>query len=266
MSRITTRQLQQFAQKDRKIVMVTCYDATFARLVEKAEVDAILIGDSLGMVIQGHEHTIPVTLDEVIYHCRAVARGCRRPHLVGDLPFGTYQGSADDAVNNALRLMKEGCVQAVKLEGGERCAPIVERMTQAGIPVMGHLGLTPQSVHQLGGYRIQGRTEDAADQLIRDALALQDAGAYAIVLEGIPSLLSAKVTTQLAIPTIGIGAGVNCDGQVLVLYDLLGLDDRFNPKFLKKYDDMGGSVVNALQAYAGEVREGAFPALAHCHH
>jgi len=266
MKRISTRQLQKWAREDRKIVMVTCYDATFARLVEEAEIDVILVGDSLGMVIQGHEHTIPVTLDEMIYHCRAVARGSQRAHLVGDLPFGTYQGSIDEAVRNAARLLKEGNVQTVKLEGGAHCAPMIKRMTEVGIPVMGHLGLTPQSVHQLGGYRIQGRTNAAAEQLKADARALQDAGCYAIVLEGIPATLAAEVTNLLDIPTIGIGAGGACDGQVLVLYDLLGLDNRFNPKFLKKYADLHTGVVGALGAFADEVRDGAFPALAQSHH
>ncbi len=266
MKRISTRQLQKWARESRKIVMVTCYDATFARLVEEAEIDAILVGDSLGMVIQGHEHTIPVTLDEMIYHCRAVARGSRRAHLVGDLPFGTYQGNVDDALRNAARLLKEGHVQTVKLEGGAHCAPTIHRMTEVGIPVMGHLGLTPQSVHQLGGYRIQGRSNTAAEQLKADARALQDAGCYALVLEGIPATLAAEVTNLLDIPTIGIGAGGACDGQVLVLYDLLGLDNDFNPKFLKKYADMHGAVVGALGAFADEVRDGAFPALANSHH
>lgn len=263
--RISTRQLRKWAEDGRKISMVTCYDATFARLVEEAGADAVLIGDSLGMVIQGHETTLPVTLDEIIYHCRAVARGCRRPHLVGDLPFGTYQGNVDAAVMNAARLMKEGGVQAVKLEGGAHCAPTIERMTTAGIPVMGHLGLTPQSVHQLGGYRIQGRTVDAAEKLLADACALEAAGCYAVVLEGIPAPLAERVSAALAIPTIGIGAGPHCDGQVLVLYDLLGLDGAFNPKFLKKYADLNRVVVDAVRAYAEEVKTGAFPDDAHSH-
>jgi 3-methyl-2-oxobutanoate hydroxymethyltransferase len=266
MSRVTTRQIRNWRHEDRKLVMVTCYDATFARLVDQAGIDAVLVGDSLGMVIQGHEHTLPVTLDEVIYHCRAVARGCGHPHLVGDLPFGSYQGSEDEALMNAARLLKEGGVQAVKLEGGLQYAGLVSRMTRAGIPVMGHLGLTPQSVHEFGGYRIQGRTLNAAEKLKQDAQALQDAGAYAIVLEGIPATLAAEVTEGLEVPTIGIGAGGACSGQVLVLYDLLGLDERFNPKFLKKYANLNESVVGALNAYAEEVREGTFPSLAHSHH
>ncbi len=266
MKRITTRTLQKYRKNNKKIVMVTCYDATFARLVESADVDAILVGDSLGMVIQGHEHTLPVTLDEVIYHCRAVARGSNRPHLVGDLPFGSYQAGLDQGVANGIRLMKEGGVQAVKLEGGIEHVALIQRLVGAGVPVMGHLGLTPQSVHQLGGYRIQGREPDAAVALKSDAKALQDAGCYALVLEGVPATLAAEVTTTLDIPTIGIGAGAACDGQVLVLYDLLGLDKSFNPKFLKKYADLDKAVVDALNAYAREVQEGAFPSLSHSHH
>ena len=262
-ARISTARLRKMYRDSQKIVMVTCYDATFARLVEEAEVDAILVGDSLGMVIQGHEHTIPVTLDEIIYHCRAVARGCARPHLVGDMPFGTYQINGDEALRNATRLLKEGHVQAVKLEGGEEHAETVGRMARAGIPVMGHLGLTPQSVHQLGGYRIQGKTASAAEKLMHDARCLQEAGAYALVLEGIPADLAASVTDHLGIPTIGIGAGAGCSGQVLVLYDLLGLDNRFTPKFLKKYEDLHGRSVGALGRYAVEVRAGAFPTAAH---
>ncbi len=263
--RKTTKQLQKLVHSGEKLVMVTCYDATFARLVEKSEVDMVLIGDSLGMVIQGHEHTIPVTLDEMIYHCRAVARGCRVPHLVGDMPFGSYQGSMDDAVANAARLMKEGNVQSIKLEGGAQWAPLIKRLTGAGIPVVGHLGLTPQSVHQLGGYRIQGRDDETAEQLRKDALALQDAGCFAIVFEGVPATLAAEITQLLSVPTIGIGAGAACDGQVLVLYDLLGLDERFNPKFLKKYAQLHEDVVGALRSYAGEVRNGHFPALSQSH-
>ncbi|MCB9545770.1 MAG: 3-methyl-2-oxobutanoate hydroxymethyltransferase [Myxococcales bacterium] len=265
MPRISTHTLRKKAQDGEKIVMVTCYDATFARLVDAAGVDAILIGDSLGMVIQGHEHTIPVTLDDVIYHCRAVARGCARPHLVGDLPFGTYQASTDDALRSAARLLKEGCVQSVKLEGGEAVTESVYRMTQAGIPVMGHLGLTPQSVHQFGGYRVQGRTTSAAERLLAEARALQDAGAFSLVLEGVPADLAERVTDTLDIPTIGIGAGPACDGQVLVLYDLLGLDDRFNPKFLKKFDNLQERVVDAVSRFGREVRTGDFPTAHHSH-
>ncbi|MCA9545088.1 MAG: 3-methyl-2-oxobutanoate hydroxymethyltransferase [Myxococcales bacterium] len=265
MPRISTAGLRRRAADGQKIVMVTCYDATFARLVERAGADAILVGDSLGMVIQGHDTTVPVTLDDVIYHCRAVARGCRKPHLVGDLPFGTYQGGPQDALRAATRLLKEGGVQAVKLEGGERVVDSVRLLTEAGIPVMGHLGLTPQSVHQFGGWKLQGRTATAAERLLADAHALQAAGAYSLVLEGIPAPLAAQVTAALDIPTIGIGAGPHCDGQVLVLYDLLGLDERFCPRFLKKYADLSAGVGEAVSAYADEVRTGRFPTAAHSH-
>lgn len=265
MPRISTAGLGRKAAEGQKITMVTCYDATFARLVEAAEVDAILIGDSLGMVIQGHENTLPVTLDEIIYHCRAVARGCQRPHLVGDLPFGSYQASTSQAVESAARLIKEGGVQAIKLEGGAVYAEAVRAMTTAGIPVMGHLGLTPQSVHKFGGFKIQGRDAAAAEQMVEDALALEAAGAYALVLEGIPQALAARITERLSIPTIGIGAGPHCDGQVLVIYDLLGLDDRFSPKFLKKYESLQGRVVGALGQYVSEVKAGEFPSGAHSH-
>ncbi|MBM4293081.1 MAG: 3-methyl-2-oxobutanoate hydroxymethyltransferase [Deltaproteobacteria bacterium] len=263
MKRLSTTQLLKRRAQGERLVMVTCYDATFARLVERAGADMILIGDSLGVVIQGHEHTIPVTLDEVIYHCRAVARGCAQPHLVGDLPFGSYQASHEEALRSAMRLMKEGGVQSVKLEGGERVVESVARITAAGVPVVGHLGLTPQSVHQLGGYGLQARTEAAAARLLADAVALQEAGAFALVLEGIPAPLAAQVTARLSIPTIGIGAGPECGGQVLVLYDLLGLDERFTPKFLKKYDDLSTRVTGAVSRYAAEVREGSFPGPEH---
>jgi len=265
MPRLSTAGLRQRAAHGNKLVMVTCYDATFARLLERAGVDALLVGDSLGMVIQGHDTTVPVTLDEVIYHCRAVARGCSRPHLVGDMPFGSYQASADDALRNGARLLKEGAVQAVKLEGGEIVAESVARMTAAGIPVMGHLGLTPQSVHQFGGYKIQGRSLNAAERLLHDARVLEQAGCYSVVLEGIPAALAEQVSAALTIPTIGIGAGPGCDGQVLVLYDLLGLDDRFNPKFLKKFDNFSERVTEAVGRYAREVRTADFPTAQHSH-
>jgi 3-methyl-2-oxobutanoate hydroxymethyltransferase len=265
MKRLSTANLMHKKHKKEAIVMLTCYDATFARLLDQAEIDCILIGDSLGMVIQGHEHTVPVTLEDVIYHSRAVARGCHRPHLVGDLPFGSYQASSEQALRSATRLLKEGGVQSVKLEGGGPIIESVARMTQVGIPVMGHLGLTPQSVHQLGGYKIQAKQKQAAEQLVDDALSLQEAGAFSLVLEGIPLQLAQQVSQRLTIPCIGIGAGPYCDGQVLVIYDLLGLDERFNPKFLKKYANLAHDVVHATTQYAQEVRSHAFPSMAHSH-
>ena len=265
MKRKTITQLQAQKRRGEPIVMLTCYDATFARLLEQGGAEMLLVGDSLGMVIQGHEHTLPVTLDEMIYHCKAVVRGSERAHVVGDLPFGAYQTSSEEALRSGMRMMKEAGVQSIKLEGGARSIESVARLTEAGVPVMGHLGLTPQSVHQLGGYKLQGRSLDAAERLIKDAIALQDAGAYALVLEAVPAPLAAHVTELLSIPTIGIGAGAQCDGQVLVIYDLLGLDDRFHPSFLKKYLNLSSQVSEAVGAYADEVRSRAFPSAEHSH-
>lgn len=242
-----------------KLVMVTAYDATFARLVEQAGVDAVLVGDSLGMVIQGGRDTLRVTLGDILYHTRCVASGLTHTHLIADMPFLTYQVSPEEALRNAGRLVQEGGAHAVKLEGGMRSAPAIRRIVEAGIPVMGHIGLTPQSVHQFGGYRIQGRGEDAARMLMDDALAVADAGAYALVLEGIPAQVAAEVTARVPIPTIGIGASVHCDGQVLVLYDLLGMDDGFHPKFLKKYDRLSERIRDAVSRFRDEVRAQTFP-------
>jgi 3-methyl-2-oxobutanoate hydroxymethyltransferase len=261
--RITVPKVVAGKRKGRKLVMVTCYDATFARLVDQCAIDAVLVGDSLGNVIQGHETTLPVTLDDVIYHTRAVARGMQRPLLVADLPFMTYQASTADAMRNAGRLLAEGRATAVKLEGGVRVAQTVRAIVAAGIPVMGHIGLTPQSFHGFGGYRIQGRGDDAAQQVKDDALALQEAGVFAIVLEGIPTALAQEITALLDVPTIGIAAGPHCDGQVLVLYDLLGMDESFTPRFVKTYASLSDTVKDALQEYAREVREGSFPGLEH---
>ena len=243
------------------ITMLTCYDATFARLLDGAGVDIMLIGDSLGMVVQGHETTLPVTFEEVLYHARAVARGTQHAHLVADLPFMSYQIGRDQALESAGRMMKEGGVGAVKLEGGERITESVFACTQAGIPVMGHLGLTPQSIHQLGGYKIQGKAASQAEILLNDALALQDAGAYAIVLEGIPEMLGHKISSALTIPTIGIGAGRFTDGQVLVLYDLLGLDPSFNPTFVRQYLDGAKMTQEAVRKYCEDVKSRAFPSI-----
>jgi 3-methyl-2-oxobutanoate hydroxymethyltransferase len=243
--------------------MVTAYDATFARMMDEAEVDVILVGDSLGMVTQGLDDTLPVTVDEVIYHCRAVARGSKHTHIVGDMPFGSYQVCAEDALKNAIRFLKEGAAHAVKLEGGRSMAKAITRIVDAGIPVMGHVGLTPQSVHAMGGFRVQGKTEDAAEVVLADALAVQEAGAYAIVLEGIPSDLAARITDALDIPTIGIGAGVDCDGQVLVCYDLLGLTPDLKPRFVKRYAELFAGGGDAVRRYRDEVKSGVFPSEAH---
>ena len=245
------------------IAMVTAYDFTMARLVDEAGVDMVLVGDSLGMVVQGLSNTIPVTLDEIAYHGRAVARGLARAHVVGDMPFMSYQVSAHQAVESAGKLMKEGAFESVKLEGGAEVAEAVFRIVRAGIPVVGHVGLTPQSVHALGGFKVQGRGDDAAEKLLSDARALEQAGAFAIVLEAIPPDLAARVTGEVAVPTIGIGAGNACDGQVLVCTDLLGMMRGHSPKFAKRYAELGDEIVGAMKEYVGEVRSRAFPSQAH---
>lgn len=261
--RLTTRDLRERYRQDTPISMVTTYDATFARLVELAEIDMILIGDSLGNVIQGHENTLPVTVDDIIYHTRAVVRGNGHAHIVADLPFMSYQSSHEEGMRNAGRLLKEGGAQSVKLEGGAPQAPLVERLTAAGIPVCGHLGLTPQSVHAFGGYRVQGRGDEAQKRLLDDARALEEAGAFMLVLEMVPAELAARVTDELDIPTIGIGAGAETSGQVLVLYDLLGLDTRFAPTFLRRFAELEGTVVDALREYREQVESGGFPGPEH---
>ncbi|MBK9000674.1 MAG: 3-methyl-2-oxobutanoate hydroxymethyltransferase [Myxococcales bacterium] len=246
-----------------KIAMLTAYDATMARLLDEGGADILLVGDSLGMVVQGLPNTLPVTLDEICYHGRAVARGTRRAQVVGDMPFMSFQVSAEKALEAAGKLMKEGGVEAVKLEGGEIVAEHVHRITSVGIPVMGHVGLMPQSVHAMGGFRVQGKAEDDALRVIADARALEQAGAYAIVLEGIPSELARRITEAVDVPTIGIGAGPHCDGQVLVCYDFLGMYRDLAPKFVKRFADLGEAVVSATAAYVDEVRAGSFPAAEH---
>ena len=261
--RITVPQIGRFKREGQAITMVTAYDATFARLVDEAGVDVILVGDSLGMVMQGHPHTLEVTLEHMAYHARCVRRAVARAHLVVDMPFMSYQVSPEQALLSAGRLVQEGGAEAVKLEGGARCVDAVRKIVSAGIPVMGHIGLTPQSVHEFGGFRVQARGQDAAERLRQDALALQEAGVYSLVLEGIPAALARQVSESLAIPTIGIGAGVGCDGQVLVMQDLLGLDDRFKPKFVKRYAELAGQVREAFAEFARDVRERRFPADEH---
>src|SRR6266487_1046594 len=246
-------------ERGERIVMLTAYDATMARLFDLAGVDLLLVGDSLGNVILGLDTTIPVTLDAMIHHTRAVTRGTNRALVVADMPFLTYQVSAEQAMQNAARLFQEGGAAAVKLEGGSPVAKTVRRLTTAGLPGMGHGGLTPQQVHQLGGMRQQARNDEAAQELIADALALEDAGAFALVLEAVPDSVAEIVTSRLKIPTIGIGAGPHCDGQVLVSYDLLGLFDKFVPPFVKQYAQLGEWILNAVKHYADDVRQGAFP-------
>jgi len=242
-----------------KITMVTAYDYPAARLVDRAGVDIILVGDSLGMVVLGYEDTTKVTMDEMLHHSRAVARARPRALVVGDMPFGTFQASADDAVRNAVRFVQEGGAEAVKLEGGQAVASAAASILAAGIPVMGHIGLTPQSVHALGGYRVQGRTSESESRLLRDAASLEAAGVFAVVLEGMPLKLGRRITEALRVPTIGIGAGPYCDGQVLVLHDLLGFFDGFAPKFAKAYADLNTVIVEAVERFRADVETGAFP-------
>jgi 3-methyl-2-oxobutanoate hydroxymethyltransferase len=242
-----------------KLAVVTAYDYTSARLCDEAGADALLVGDSLGMVVQGHPTSLPVTLDEMIYHTRCVMRGTRRALVVVDLPFMAYQVSAKQAVRSAGRLMKEAGAHAVKLEGGVRMRSAIRACVDAGIPVMGHVGLTPQSVHQVGGFKVQ---RDAGN-LLADAAAVEEAGAFALVVESVPAELGTKITSAVTVPTIGIGAGAGCDGQVLVFHDLLGLFPDFKPKFAKRYADLGSAVKTAVEAYCREVREGSFPAAEH---
>jgi 3-methyl-2-oxobutanoate hydroxymethyltransferase len=257
--KVTIHTLKRLKQSGQKICMVTAYDATFARVFDEAGADVLLVGDSLGMVVQGHDSTLPVTMDQMVYHSAAVVRGTKRALVVGDLPFMSYQVSVEEAVRNAGRMVAEGKVGAVKLEGGAEFADVVSAITRASIPVMGHLGLTPQSVHKMGGYVVQGRDEDAARKILEDAIALERAGCFALVLEGVPLELARQVTQRLSIPTIGIGAGKYCDGQVLVCYDLLGMNPDFKPKFVKRYANLHGSITEAAGVYFSEVRAGTFP-------
>lgn len=247
----------------KKIVMLTAYDFTMARLLDEA-VDMMLVGDSLGCVVQGNDTTLPVTLDEMIYHARMVARGARRALVIGDLPFGAYQVGVEDALRSSIRMMKEAGVGAVKLEGGRRSAPSIEAIVRAGIPLVGHIGLTPQSYHNMGGHKVQGKNEAAAQALIDDARAVEQAGAFALVLEGIPAELAADITAALAIPTIGIGAGAACDGQVLVVNDMIGLnEDRAPMRFNKEFCAVRDLIRDAGRRFADEVRAGAFPQAEH---
>jgi 3-methyl-2-oxobutanoate hydroxymethyltransferase len=257
--KVTIQSLRKQKQAGQRITMLTCYDATFARLLDATGVDILLVGDSLGMVIQGHGTTLPVTLDEMIYHCRAVARVTRRAQVVGDMPFMSYQASIEDGLRSAGRMVKEGGCEGVKLEGGAQHAELVSRLVASGIPVMGHIGLTPQSVHQMGGFKVQGKGHGAAQRLVDDAKALEQAGAYSIVLEGMPMEVAREVTRAVSVPTIGIGAGPDCDGQVLVIYDLLGMDDAFKPRFVRKYENFALRVRTAVSSYVEDVRAGRFP-------
>ena len=261
--KLTVPDIGRMKAAGERISMVTAYDCPFARLLDEAGVDILLVGDSLGMVVQGLETTLPVTLDDIVYHTRLVSRGRRRALVLGDLPFGSYQASPTQAVESAIRLVKEGGAEAVKLEGGITMARTIEAITAIDVPVVGHVGLTPQSVHRMGGHRVQGRRGGHApgerDRVLDEARAVQAAGAFAVVLECIPLDLAAEITTELTIPTIGIGAGAHCDGQVLVLHDLLGLSSDWTPRFAKRYAELGREVVRAAGAYVEEVKGGLFP-------
>ena len=261
--KITTHTFRQMKQRRQPITMLTAYDVSSAALVEQAGIDSILVGDSVGMVVLGYETTLPVTMEDMLHHCKAVARGAKTPLLVGDMPFLSYQVSTSEAVYHAGLFLKEGGMDAVKLEGGHERVPTIRAIVETGIPVMGHLGLTPQSVHQFGGFRSQGGNAEAAQRIYEDAIALEDAGCFSIVLESIPEQLAAAITEKLSIPTIGIGAGSQCDGQVLVYHDLLGLFERFKPRFVKQYANLHPLILEALSAYQQEVKQGAFPAREH---
>lgn len=256
---------KQSKQQGRKISMLTAYDYSTAKLMDEAGINAILVGDSLGNVVLGYEDTLSVTMEDMIHHGAAVARGAKNAMVVVDMPFMSYQASVYDAVVNAGRLMKEGRASAVKLEGGKEVCPQVKAVTEAGIPVMGHLGLTPQSINALGGHRVQGKTQQAAQKLLDDARALQEAGAFAVVLECVPEKLADKVTKELEIPTIGIGAGSGCDGQVLVYQDMLGMFSDFTPKFVKKFANLGQVMKEAFKSYIDEMQQGSFPSQEHCY-
>ena len=259
MSRFTITDFIKKKNDNQKITMLTAYDYPFARIVDEAGIDVILVGDSLGMVVQGLENTLPVTMDEMIYHTKMVSRAVNNAMVIGDMPFMSYQVSITDAISNAGRFLKEGGASAIKIEGGPEVAEHITAMTRSDIPVMAHIGLTPQSIHRMGGYRVQGKTEEAANKLVEEALIVEDAGAFALLLEAVPMELAKKITTSLKIPVIGIGAGPHCDGQVLVLHDVIGLFDRFVPKFVKKYTNTKDNILKALKSYKKDVEDCTFP-------
>uniref|UniRef100_A0A7C4AKC5 3-methyl-2-oxobutanoate hydroxymethyltransferase n=1 Tax=Thermodesulfovibrio aggregans TaxID=86166 RepID=A0A7C4AKC5_9BACT len=261
--RFTVMDLLNKKAERQKITMLTAYDYPFAHLVDEAGIDMILVGDSLSMVVQGNETTLPVTMDEMIYHTKIVVRSTKRAMVVGDMPFMSYQTSVEEAVRNAGRFVKEAGAHAVKLEGGREILPQVKAITEAEIPVISHVGLTPQAILRIGGYKLQGKLPEQAERIKEDALGLQEAGAVAVVLEVIPSELAKEITEILHIPTIGIGAGPHCDGQVLVLHDLLGLFEKFTPKFVKKYGNLRESILEAIKQYKEEVEKGVFPGQEH---
>ena len=262
--KITTLTFRQKKEHGEPITVLTGYDYPTALALDQAGIDAILVGDSLGMVVLGYENTLPVTMEEMLHHCRAVSRGAKAALLIGDMPFMSYQVSIEEAIRNAGRFLQQGGMEAVKLEGGRERLETIKAILGAGIPVMGHLGLTPQSVNLLGGFRPQGRTAVSAERLLEDAQMLEEAGCFSLVLESVPTRLAGMISKRLSIPTIGIGAGSTCDGQVLVTHDLLGLFDRFTPKFVKRYADLHTSMVNSFTSYIDDVKQRSFPAKEHC--
>ncbi|MCX8117991.1 MAG: 3-methyl-2-oxobutanoate hydroxymethyltransferase [Desulfobacterota bacterium] len=264
--KLTPVDIQAMKREGRKITMLTAYDYPTALLVDRAGIDIILVGDSLGMTVLGYENTIPVTMEEMIHHTKAVTRGAKYALIIGDMPFMSYNTSEREAIFNAGRFMKEGKADAVKLEGGASVQEIVRAIVKAGIPVMGHIGLTPQTISMLGGFKVQGKDAQAAQKIIDDALSLEDAGAFSVLVEAIPAAITQKITERLKVPVIGIGAGVHCDGQVLVVHDMLGLFDRFTPKFAKRYVNLSEQMLKAFEAYREEVLTGKFPTDQHSFH
>jgi 3-methyl-2-oxobutanoate hydroxymethyltransferase len=264
--KITPVDVQAMKKQGKRITMLTAYDYPMALLEDRAGIDIILVGDSLAMTVLGYENTLPVTMDEMIHHTKAVARGAKHPLILGDMPFMSYNTSEREAVLNAGRFMKEAGADAVKLEGGASVREIVRAIVKGGIPVMGHIGLTPQTISMLGGFKVQGKDAQAGQKIIDDALSLEEAGAFSVLLEAVPAPIAKKVTERLTVPTIGIGAGVHCDGQVLVVHDMLGLFDRFTPKFAKKYVNLSEIIMKALESYRDEVQRGEFPTDQHSFH
>lgn len=257
--KVTTRRIIEKKSTGEKIAALTAYDFLIARILDRAGIDLVLVGDSVGNVFQGHNTTLPVTLDEMIYHTKAVQRGIQRAMIVVDMPFMSYQTNVDEAFRNAGRIMKETDAGAVKLEGGELIAPTIEKLTKNGIPVVGHIGLTPQSIHRFGGYQPRGKEEAEARQILQDAKALEDSGAFCIIIEKVPANLAKRITESVKIPTIGIGAGPHCDGQILVIYDMLGLLDEFNPRFVRRYSNLSEIIFNAVSNYVKDVKSLDFP-------
>ena len=264
--KMTPVDIQALKKQGKKISMLTAYDYPLALLEDRAGIDIILVGDSVAMTVLGYENTLPVTMDEMIHHTKAVVRGAKHPLIIGDMPFMSYNTSEREAIINAGRFMKEGGADAVKLEGGASVKEIVRSIVRAGIPVMGHIGLTPQTISMLGGFKVQGKDAQAAQKIIDDAISLEDAGAFSVLLEAVPAPIAKMVTERLRVPTIGIGAGIHCDGQVLVVHDLLGLFDRFTPKFAKKYVNLSELILKALESYREEVLKGEFPTDQHSFH